>query len=581
MRGSGPGARRGLVGLVIGLWAGGAALAGPPVEHGAVALALGPGWSIQRSPDGAVLTGRREGYADASMLAWAPTPLAGRTLAAALVQAVEALTRGRTVTKVHPAEPALGKTVPGIGYAAQTRVTRGADGSTWIGMYYLLEVRGQAQLVALVAGSAPSFQALAKEFATALDQATPLGGGGSPPGGGPPSIPVPGPGGERSFQASTGARSDEYVAGVVSAQSAALAPVPFAVAFVRRAGMLDKSFPQASRDGKGRIFYNDPDFAGKLLFNRAVMDATRPGAPVATAYDLDRFGAELTRLHRPKFPTRVSATIHVEGVADGSLVVGVDDGSNHRAYLAFRPDGTVEAMTRPGQLAEFVAEGGKPAWQSWSFLRPWPDGQGAWLFAQLNPPAKVARLVRQGPGTWTLAKVQPRWNGQPATLRHTSFMDGAAAPDGSYLWFDKQTVWHMAADGTIRSLVKLPYPEDDVTLSNVVALANRDLWIGFNTKVEVLAGGTVDTRTGVYTHRNTQFSVGDRSRLVRIRLDGKGGATLGEVSGAALRAALAPQGFELASDLLGTALLRIDHVTGGLLAYDKHHEIVYGLTFRD
>ena len=136
--------------------------------------------------------------------------------------------------------------------------------------------------------------------------------------------------------------------------------------------------------------------------------------------------------------------------------------------------------------------------------------------------------------------------------------------------------WRIRPDGDVSEILKLTLPSENVTVTGPVILENGDMWLAFSTQLHVSSYANVTN--GAVDVRNTWFMVGDRSRLVRIRLK-SGKVELGEISSERILDALRKASIVRSdSGVMKTALLRIDYKTGGLILADSHHSILYGLT---
>lgn len=551
---------RGWLGLVLGGLAAAAGADPTAVAHDRIRFSLAGDWSL--AGEGGILQGSLAGASDAGMIVWSAKDMGGRSLAEAFVAAVEASTRGRSVLKVNPPEPGAGQSRTGVPFVGQSRITKGAGGDVWYGLYYAFEVGGGAfQLLSFVAGSPATFKTLATASGAGLEGLT---------------VEAPAPaavarvdmggrvGAPSGVFSQTGARSDEYVSGAFQAQSVRLEPVPFRTAFARRYEFLDT--PQIGRGGDGTVYAFSPSTSSLTEAQKNLMRVPAQGPLEKTRFGFATLGPPLdgtTDYGR----TEIMGLDKLHVVRDGSAFLQLSlYGTKHSGFVVARPSGAVEVVASP----KFLAGQGKAGWGSTSFLEPGPDGRSAWLVFSNEGPANLLHLTTDGGGSWRFRRVQATFAGKPLTPSRANMAWGAADPKGGYLWHEKDSWYRLAPDGTVIQLLRMPIETDGVDLSDPVVLPNGDIWFGVATEYWSSGGGTVSG--GAYTHRNTTFMVGDRSRLVRVRIDGQGRASLGEIGAEAAVAALRQAGVANGDSTVFKPLrLAVDHATGGLLLYDTHH----------
>lgn len=549
----------------------GAALAGADptvIAHDRIRFSLPGDWTLQ--VDGGILQGSLAGASDGGMVVLGARDRGGRSLVEAFGLAVDASTKGRTLLKANPPAPGAGASKSGVPFVGQSRITRGAAGDVWMGLYYAFDVGGGAfQLLTFVAGSPETFKTMATASGAGLEGLVVVT---------PAAAPVPSAslggrvGSGASVYQQTGLRGDEYVSGAVRAESARLAEIPFQLGYARRYKFLDT--PQIGRCRDGTAVACSPSTARVVQAQSTLMAVPGDGrAPVPTRVNI----ALLDTLFRGEADDgwqRVMSFDRVDAMADGSVFFGLSlYGSRHDGYCVVPPGGAPQLVAG----WQFMKGFGKPGWGSSSFMRPCPDGRSAWLVLSNDGPANIAHLTPGAGGSWQARRVQPTWDGKPLTMNKSQLEWGAAEPGGGYLWHEKDSFYRLAPDGRVSPLAKLPIPTAGVNLSEPVVLPNGDIWFGIATEYSFSSSGTVDQATGHYTHRATNFMVGDRSRLVRVRLDGQGGMAVGEISAEKLLEALRARGAAGDGGVFEPARLRIDHATGGLLVYDSHHGTLYSV----
>jgi hypothetical protein len=211
----------------------------------------------------------------------------------------------------------------------------------------------------------------------------------------------------------------------------------------------------------------------------------------------------------------------------------------------------------------------------------------AWLMVQgIDKPGgkdygtNAFYMRRTEEGGWRATPVPVRCGGQPCSMKvkYSIFSHGVADEGGGFVFHDGNGFWRATPDGDVKNLLQLKLPGGDVRIVGPVLLSNGDIWYALSTVYSVSSYSKVDQQTGYAEVRNTWFTVGDRSRFIRIRVRG-GKAELGEISSEAMFAALRKKGVPLRPDsqVMKTVRFVPDYATGGFIAFDAHHSVLYSI----
>ncbi len=138
-----------------------------PLNHDRLSLELNGEW--QSAKQNKILRAQPP-FSSAGGIIMQPAALFGDGTAPAFVQAAaNRFEKGRRVAKRFPDTPQAGVTKSGVGFAFQTRVSRGAGKDVWYTAYYAFSAGAAYQTVIVLGKNEAVFQRLMKELAPALD----------------------------------------------------------------------------------------------------------------------------------------------------------------------------------------------------------------------------------------------------------------------------------------------------------------------------------------------------------------------------------------------------------------------------
>jgi hypothetical protein len=388
--------------------------------------------------------------------------------------------------------------------------------------------------------------------------------------------------------AGSDAAPDRFVTGAREAQAARLAAVPFEVLWHQpQDGSYDASLDLAT-DGHGCVrFVLCSDAIGYAATGRVHLYAQRSHSAGATNVSIARIQTELRRaLRDPELVVRHLSSLDSD--AGGNLYFGVDvSGARHEAFLSWRHDAdAIEVLATPERVAQLSRNADGVELRTWAVLRPAPQGD-AWLVVHEREiqhaerhrplPRQLVRLRRSASGRWDAESVPLRFEAASGLETPAPADVASGAPDagGGWIFFGGGALWRADAAGRTRPLARLELPAPDSAARTApVVLENGDVWLALSRKSSVTGHGVVHPG-GAYEERNTWFLLGDRSRWVRLRLDGRGGIQLAEIDGQALLDGLRKAGARLESEVVRTKRLKRDHASGGLAAWDAHHDQLF------
>ena len=550
------------------------------LTHDRLVLDLKGSW--RSAIDGEMLSASPEGVADAAVLVMPTIDLGGGSLADVLVRGIDASTTGRTLVKALPAQPELGTTRAGVSFASQFRQTRGAAGDVMNAIYYLYDVGGRGQLVVAVAVSTPSFKLVATAVVAKETQviAAPTA----------PSVGVPTGAGSSSYTTAVG--STAYVASV--GESPKLAPVPFRITWAqhnpRVSSMTSFGFHFA-RDGRGNAYVYDSEEYDAVRTDAVSTYAGGGSKRTMTAIDHTAF--ETAVLQATGFrddsgsALRTTRFESVDADQAGDLFIGGRAAIFGNAFKGYTSYFVWRGGTGKGEaiLPKLTFE--HPfSWEATSFLRPTPQGD-AWMFVPRAGKWPRVLYLRHSGGAWSEKEIDvSRFAGGGKGPTPTiDALTAWGAPDftGGWVFYSNGAFWRISRDGgAIAPLVRMDLPTKGVSVSAPVVLANGDIWFAALEDSSVVSYvGPDQWGHGTAEVKHQSIVLGDRSRWIRARLDGKGGVSLGEIDGDAILAALRKTGARIDGDVFQTPRLKVDLTSGGIFTYDTHHGVLYALTPQD
>lgn len=491
-------------------------------------------------------------------------------------------TEGRTLLSISPQKIASGKTASGVPFSAQAKVTKGAT-DTWYVMYYVFSVEDRLQAVFVVAENAAAFKVLAKEVAPAFEKISIVAKI-------EPAKPAEGQPATSIFQ-QTGPMSDQFVSGVVTAQSAELKPVPFSIQGAMRFSVMsadDYDLVMSARDKDGSMYVTESSLGVFGSTDRAqfIHRIKNFGAPEKLSWSRRAVQSMIAQLSKEKIDMffAESSSVHTLRVDEaGNLFIGANV-DHDNAFIAISKEGTSTLLASMSQLSK-VANGYQTGGTA-SRLYVSPKGT-AWLMVQgIDKPGgkdygtNAFYMRRTEEGGWRATPVPVRCGGQPCSMKvkYSIFSHGVVDEGGGFVFHDGNGFWRATPDGDVKNLLQLKLPGGDVRIVGPVLLSNGDIWYALSTVYNVSSYSKVDQQTGYAEVRNTWFTVGDRSRFIRIRVRG-GKAELGEISSEAMFAALRKKGVPLRPDsqVMKTVRFVPDYATGGFIAFDAHHSVLYSI----
>ncbi len=550
------------------------------LTHDRLILDLKGSW--RSAIDGGMLAASLEGVADAAVLVMPTIDLGGGSLADVLVRGIDASTQGRTLVKALPAQPELGTTRAGVAFVSQFRQTRGAAGDVMNALYYLYDVGGRGQLVVALATSTPSFKLVATAVVAKETQviAAPTA----------PSVGVPTGAGSTSYTTAVG--STAYVASV--GESPKLAPVPFQLTWAQynpRASAMTSFGFHFTRDGRGNAYVYDSREYDAVRTDAVSTYAGGGSKRALTAIDHTAFEAAVLGATGFRDASgsalRTSEFESLDADLGGNLFVGGraaifgDAFKGYTSYFVWR-GGTGKAEPI---LPKLTFE--QPFnWQATSVLRPTPQGD-AWLFIPRAGSWPRVLYLRHSGGAWSLQEIDvSRFAGGgkgPTPTIEALTTWGAPDFTGGWVFYSNGAFWRISRDGgAIAPLLRMDLPTKGVSVSGPIVLANGDIWFAALEDSSVVSYvGPDQWGHGTAEVKHQSIVLGDRSRWIRARLDGKGGVSLGEIDGEAILAALRKAGARLDGGVFQTPRLKVDLTSGGILTYDTHHGVLYALAPQD
>lgn len=138
-----------------------------PLTHDRLALQLNGAWKTAKQKN---ILRAQPSFSAAGGIILQPAVQSGIGTAPAFVEAVaNRFEQGRRVVKKFPAQPRTGVTKSGVGFAFQTRVSRGVGNDVWFSAYYAFSAGAAFQTVIVLGKTEQVFQRLIKELAPPLD----------------------------------------------------------------------------------------------------------------------------------------------------------------------------------------------------------------------------------------------------------------------------------------------------------------------------------------------------------------------------------------------------------------------------
>lgn len=489
---------------------------------------------------------------------------------------------GRSVERKSPAEPALGQTASGLAFAGQAVVSRGEDGKRWYVMYYAFDAGGAPQAVMIATETPQAFQQLARSVGAALEKAELLA---APA----PATELPGGGGAQVIREQTGPAADQFVSGVIQAQSAELQPANFRIAWRSRVSMLDVSdysYRMLHRARDGKIFFTEASIGvfAQMEHAQNIMQVAPNGALTKTAISRVGFAQSVAQLTRARTRPEVIVFGGAESARNGDLYVTGAFYGNRVAVLRYPAAGGPPALIASPDQLNRMSDG----WNNGddNLRLSVAPNNALWLFVSGRNGARIFYAPPNfavTPNGVNFQEIVATENGQRIDLRrvYRALAGGAPTWEGEWLSYSNNSYWMLSPSGAMRRWLQITLPREGVTTTRPIVLENGDVWLAFNTTYDVQSYVNADNPAEV---RNTWFQVGDRSRFVRLRVrNGRG--ELAEISSerifAALKASGVPFDVEPRVAVMRVIRLGLDYSNGGLLAYDSHHRLAYSLAPTD
>lgn len=227
-----------------------------------------------------------------------------------------------------------------------------------------------------------------------------------------------------------------------------------------------------------------------------------------------------------------------------------------------------QCLIRP---QHFVDSGKRTRSKPFFHMSTGPKGQ-LWCVSGLRSAKPYSgRQVDIVRGYWQGGK----FLGQPVSIRFQgytppaySLFQGCTDWEGGYIFYTGLALWRLTPDGIARPLVNVKVAGQGASYGNPVVDGNGDIWIPVARKFKSVA--YVDD-----THRTDVYSIlGDRSRLVRVRLTARG-AQVHEISTSRFLSSLGRSG------VMKVYTLKPDWKYGGIVGYDSHQDVAFHLKSTD
>lgn len=251
-------------------------------------------------------------------------------------------------------------------------------------------------------------------------------------------------------------------------------------------------------------------------------------------------------------------------------------------FLTYRAaTGRPELIISPASIAGLARKLGlstygvryklKVAPQGYAWFIIWNKGKASSNWRR--PPALIYGLVRNRQGKWTAKRVVPQFAGGGRYGIPSQYAIRWGAPDwrGGWVFYTGSTLWRLSARGKAVPLVNVKLGSRKNGLSDPIVTRNGDVWFAVNRKYDTSTYGYRDRHSGHFTPTQLWATVGDRSRLIRIRFFKGGKAGIREISSEALLAALRRMGVATKSGVMKTVKPCLDYAGGGLAGFDSHH----------
>lgn len=201
--------------------------------------------------------------------------------------------------------------------------------------------------------------------------------------------------------------------------------------------------------------------------------------------------------------------------------------------------------------------------QVWADVRPAPTGDIAWIVLWPKTPRVgqttkmvVVQVFRTAQGKWDYRSLSPRFNTQGKYKEPEAKFVGWGQPDwkGGWIFYTGEVLWRMASDGQAWPVAEFKIMGDGGVPKYAVA-KNGDIWFAPNASKYLVLGDAMDPSMAAQVNR---------SRLVRVRLDGKGGIKMGEIAKDAFLGALHKAGLTAKYNTMNTRRLYADPLSGGV-----------------
>lgn len=486
------------------------------------------------------------------------------------------LMRGdKVVTKKNPDAIASGKSKSSVPFVAQSRVMQ-RDKETLYAIYYGFIIGDTIQPVTIMADNPARFKSLVALWSPLLD--------------GVALKPEDKPSTATTVYEQTGPGRDQFVSGVIQAESGKLTPVSFNISGAMQlytTGLMESDLMISARDANGDIYLTESIVGTYAYLERAqgifrISNFSQPRATEITRLSVmnlfktggekaDPFFLNIYPLHQlQSIPGGLLFGIRLE---DHNGFMSVDQTLKKPAFVA-----------KPSQLSR-ISFGWHTEYDASKIFAT--QKGNAWLFVMGPEDAKGKNystsaffMTRQPDGGWAATKITPMLAGKPVprTNLHAFFKGGCVDHEENFVNDYQGFLYRLTPRGEMIPVGRLGFPTKGVGVTGPAVTANGDIWYALTTTINVTSGGIVDPN-GNYEHKNTWFSVGDRSRLIRLR-PGKNGFTLGEISSESIIKAINAKGIAKPIDSAGLwniSHLLLDHKTGGLLINDSRNRVLFSL----
>ncbi|MBL8022600.1 MAG: hypothetical protein JNM27_23175 [Leptospirales bacterium] len=558
------------------------ALSAAPLTFGSLTFTSDGSPTSKKEQDFGLSLSRDDGIALVTkVIAWKDKP------EVFLERFMESMKRDYTVAKKNPDQIASGKTKSGVPFVAQSRVLQKGQ-ETVYALYYAFGTSADTmQAFVIMSDNAAKFRTIVAVWSPLLETVAisrPASTAANTQANNQPATAT------HIFE-QTGPAADQFVSGTIQAESAKLTPVKFTISggtAVSVVGLYDSDLILTPRNEKGEIFLIEKTFGTYANTERAlaVSRMTNFDKPKATAITrlsvlnlAKKAGEKGDAFFLSNYP------IHQLQILPKGLILGMTL-EDHNAFMSFDENLASPAfVAKPSQLAK-IGNGWKTGGDASTVLST--RAGNAWLFVKgpedtsgKNYSTTPFFMERQSDGGWSAKRVEPTINGKPVPRKnlYAFFAGGCVDENQNFVNAFEDFLYRLTPAGEMIPLGRLGFPTKGIYLTGPTIAPNGDIWYALATKIDSVAVGKVDTATGYTEHRQTWFSVGDRSRLIRLRPKANRTFDIGEISIDTFYEAVAKSGGPKVNSvgLWTITQLLPDFKTGGIIVVDTRNKVLTSL----